>query len=257
MLKRLAVYLGLRDKNEKDFTNMLNDMTSKFKNKQGIFMGFRNTFVPEEGHPDMPENRKFQAVSSTVAEQLDYFKEHTRDYFNTVFAIERTNAGGVTAELIVNEKSWGTYTTLELLRLKGILDSKLKLMVQDLPIRPETVIWEKTNDPVYAGRNIYESPLDRGKTKTTLKRIVIINDPHIADSPHPRQPMTQQIDTPVNTGEYTKQDFSGAITNKERAGLEVAYNQIYKGVVAALEAANSAEIKESDLGDKVLDYLFK
>jgi hypothetical protein len=257
MIKRLAVYLGLREKTEKDFTNMLNDMTGKFKNKQGLFMGFRNTFVAEEGHPDMPEHRKFQAVSSTVKEQLDWFKEHTRDYLNTVFSIEKTNASGVTAELVVNEKSWGTYTTLELLRLKGILDSKLKLMVHDLPIRPETVIWSKTNDPVYVGRDVYETPIDRGKTKTTLKRIVIVEDPQLKDSPHPRNPVTQQIDTPVNTGDYTKQDFSGAITNKERAEFEVAYNDIYKGVIAALEAANAVEIKESDLGDKVLDYLFK
>lgn len=38
--------------------------------------------------------------------------------------------------------------------------------------------------------------------------------------------------------------------------MEVRYNTLYKAVVAALEDANAAELKESELGDKVLDYLF-
>lgn len=256
MSKKLSVSLGLREKVEKDFNNMLGDMTQKFSKKQGMFMGLRNTFVALEGQPDMPEHRKFQSVASTVGEQLAWFKQHSKDYLDTVLAVEKTNAGGISAELVVAGKSWGKYTTLELLRLKGILDSKLKLMVQDLPIRAETNIWTKSADPVFDGRDIWETPLDEGHTKTTIKRLEIVNDPHIKDAPN-RAPVTQQIDTPINTGKYTRQEFSGAITNKERADMEVRYNDLYKGVIAALEAANNADLVESDLGDKVLNHLFK
>lgn len=256
MTKKLSVALGLREKTEKDNQNMLTDMQEKFKKNQGLFIGFRNTFVPLEGHPDMPENRKSQKVASTVKEQLDWLKVHSKDYLDTVLSIEKTNAQNVTGELVVRGESWGRYTTLELLRLKGVLDSKLRAVIQILPVRSESILWSKSTDPMYEGRDIYEDRLDEGFNKTTIKRIEIVNDPHIKDSPG-RAPITQPIDTPVNVGKYTKQNFTGAITLEERAKMEVAYNDLYKGVIAALEEANNTQLVESDLGDKVLNYLFK
>lgn len=253
--KKLSVALGLREKVEKDNQSMMNDMAQKFKNNQGIFQGIRNNFVALEGHPDMPENRKFQRVSSTVREQLQWLKTHSKDFMDTVLSIEKTNATGIRADLVVAGNSWGPYSTLELLRLKGVVD-KFKNLIQTLPIRPEHEKWSKTTDTMYEGRDIYQTDEDKGQTKTTLKRIEIVNDPHILTSPN-RPPVTQQIDTPVNTGNYTKQLFSGAITNKERAEMEVACNDLHKGIIAALEEANSAALQESDLGDKVLDFLFK
>lgn len=256
MSKKLSVALGLREKVEKDHKNMLDDMLDKFKKKQGLFQGFRFTFKALEGFPDQPEKRKFQLVSSTVQEQLDWFKENSQDYFNTVLSIEKTNAGGIKAHLVVGEEDWGEYTTLELLRLKSVLDSKLKVMIQDLPIRPASELWAKTADSIYGDRDVWETPLSSGFTKTTFKRTEIVNDPHIKESPG-RPPVVQQIDSVVNTGEVSEQLFHGGITNRERAELEVKYNNILKGVIAALEEANSAEVVESDLGDKVLNYLFK
>lgn len=253
---KLAVALGLREKTEKDFSNMLSDMLSKFKNKQGIFQGQRNTFSPFEGFPDQPEKRTMVKVASTVKEQLDWFKNHTKDYMTNVLSIERTNATGVFAKLIVDGELWGEFSTLELLRLKGILDSKLRAMIQELPIRKESEIWNKTTDSVYEGREIYETPIFTGQTKTTHKRTVIVSDPHIKEAPN-RPPITQVIDEQQNTGTYTSQSFSGEITNMERAKMEVAYNNLYKAVIAALEEANAAEVVTSNLGDKVLNYLFR
>lgn len=255
MAQKLAVALGLREKTEKDFTNMVNDMTDKFVKKQGLFIGGRQTFEAMEGFADEPEKRKFQNVASTVKEQLNWFKDKGADYLKTTLSIEKTNAGGIKAPLVVAGETWGEYTTLELLRLKGILDSKLKSMIQQLPIRSESQIWEKSTQAEFQGRDIWQTRLDEGYTKTTLKDTVIINDPHIKEAPG-RSPITKETSQQVNTGKYTKQDYSGAITNRERAEMEVAYNDLYKGVIAALEQANSAEVEESDLGDKVLGHLF-
>lgn len=253
--KKQSVLLGLRDKLEKSFQAMLDDMTSKFKNKQGLFMGERKTFTAIDGFADDPTKRGYINVASTVREQLDWFKEHTADFLKTTFSIEKTNAKGLTAELIVGGESWGQYSTLELLRLKSILDSKLRLMIDELPIRQETQIWNKTGDPNYVGREIYETPIDKGFTKTTLKEKIIVLDPHIKDVPG-RQPVTDDISRQVNTGEYTIQNFSGAITNQERAELKVRYNTLYTAIIEALEKANNADSEESDLGDKMLSFLF-
>lgn len=252
---KLSVSLGLREKLEKDHVNLVADMVSKFKNAQGLFHGVRNTFVAADGHPDQPEQRKFTLVPSTVKEQLEWTKEHSRDVMNTVLSIEKTNASGPKGELIVDGKSWGFYTSLELLRLKNMIEARFRNLVQLIPIRTAGELWTKTSDPVYEGREVYETPVDKGHTKTTLKRITIVNDPHIEDAPT-RPPVTQSIDTPVNTGEYTRQTFSGAITNRQRAEIEVRLNNVLKGIIAALEEANNTELITSDLGDKTLDYLF-
>lgn len=255
MKKKLSVLLGLRDKVEKSFASMLDDMFGKFKNKQGLFQGQRKTYTPLDGYADEPSKRGYTMVASTVAEQLAWFKEHTLDYFNITFGIEATNASGVYANLIVDGKNLGEYSTLELLRLKSILDGKFKALLTELPIRKETVSWAITNDANYTGRQIYESPLETGFSKTTLKESYILNDPH-ANTDNKRQPMVAEKSTQVNIGSYTAQDFSGELTARERAEYLVKYDKLYKGVIEALETANNVEEKDSDLGTKVLDYFF-
>lgn len=253
-MKKLSVLLGLRDKIEKTFANMLDDMHGKFKNKQGLFMGFRKTFHALEGFADDATKRGFQNVSSTVGEQLHWFKEHTEDYFETIFTIEHTNSlGNAKAALVVQGETWGIYSTLELLRLKSILDGKMKAMINDIPARSEAVIWNPSADDVFKGREIVETAKDEGYTRTTLKESYILSDPHPDKA---RQPVVASKDTIVNTGAYTAQDYSGAFTLRQRAELMVKYDLLYKAVIEALETANNVECEPSDLGTKVLDYLF-
>jgi hypothetical protein len=253
--KKLSVLLGLRDKVEKSFGNMLDDMFVKFKNKQGLFKGSRKTYTPIDGYADEPQKRGYELVASTVSEQLNWFKEHTIDYFNVVMAIEKTNASGVTAPLIVNGVNWGDFSTLELLRLKSILDGKFKAMIGEIPIRKETTIWKTSTDDNYANRDVFESPLEEGYAKTTLKEAYILTDPH-ATGTSTRQPIVEHKSTTVNIGQYTSQDFSGEYTNRQRAELAIKFDKLYKAVIEALETANNIESVESDLGTKVLNYFF-
>lgn len=251
--KKLSVLLGLRDKTEKDFQHMLDDFLAKFKNKQGLFKGERRTYQAIDNYADDPGKRGYTAVASTVKEQLDWLKLHTADFLGITFSVEKTNASGVKAKLEVDGQDWGEYSTLELLRLKSILDSKLKAMVAEIPIRKETVIWTPTADSNYQGRDIFESPLDEGFSRTTIKESYILTDPH---PDLKRQPQVGEKGTIVNVGKYTTQEFSGEFTNKQRADLQVKYNKLYTAVIEALENANNIEAQTSDLGDKVLDYLF-
>lgn len=197
--------------------------------------------------------RGFQNVSSTVDEQLSWFKEHTGDYFKTVFSIEKTNSKSAVADLVVNGENWGAYSSTELLRLKSILDGKMRAMIDDIPVRPEAVIWKKSDDHDFANRNVMEGDIDQGFSKTTIKKSYILVDPH-PDIKRP--PMLGEESTQVNIGKYSTQDFSGAYSMRQRAELKVKYDVLYKSVIEALENANNIDSVESDLGDKLLDYLF-
>lgn len=235
---------------------MLKDFISKFKNKQGIFQGFNNTYTAFDGFADDPTKRSFQKVSSTVKEQLDWFKKHTSEYFENVLSIEKTNSTGIKAKLVVDGEEWGEYSVLELLRLKSIMDGEMKVMLNELPVRDEKVHWiPTTNKDLYEGREIFETESVSNNAKTTLKRTIIVNDPHIKDNPN-RPPVSQPIDEQVDIGTYTQQKFSGEISMLERAKLLVKYNKVYTAVIEALEEANSTQSVRSDLGDKFLNYMF-
>lgn len=254
-MNKQSVLLGLREKLEKTFNAMLDDFLQKFKNKQGIFQGWNKTYDALDEFADDPTKRSFQKVSSTVTEQLDWFKEHTLDYFNTVLSIEKTNSSGIKSELVVNGTNWGEYSVLELLRLKGILDGKLRAIINDLPIRDEKVIWSRTTKDYYGSRDVWETNVVDGFAKTTLKRTEIINDPHIKEAPN-RAPVAVQFETQVNIGHFTDQKFSGEATMLDRAEILVKFDKLYNGIIVALETANNAEAQESDLGKKFLEYLF-
>lgn len=254
-MKKQSVLLGLREKLEKTFGSMLDDFLSKFKNKQSIFQGHNKTYDALEGFADDPTKRSFQKVSGTVSEELEWFSKHTQDYFNTVLSIEKTNSTGIKADLVVDGQSWGTYSVLELLRLKSIMDGKLRTIVSELPIRNEKVIWNKTTKDYYGSRDVWETPVVEGFTKTTLKRLEIVHDPHIKEAPN-RAPVPAQIDTIVNTGKFTEQNYSGEITMLERAEILARFDKVYNGVIEALASANDVESQESDLGSKFIDYMF-
>lgn len=251
----LSVLLGLREKLEKNFKNLIDDMLQKFTKKQGIFGGYHNTYEAVDSFADDDTKRGFQNVESTVENQLAWMNKYSEDYLNTVFSIEKTNAQNILSKLWVNGEDWGEYTTLELLRLKGILTGKLHAVIKELPIRSHKFIWTESTAPEFTGRKIWETPKETGFSKTTIKDTVIVNDPHIAAGNRP--PVTKEVTTQVNVGKYTKQTFTGAITNLERAQMEVRIDDILRGVIEALEVANSIEVSTSDLGDKVRGYLFK
>lgn len=255
MNRKLNVLLGLREKVESSFKNMLDDLFKKFKNNQGLFLGYRKTYQPIDEYADDPSKRGFVNVQSTVAEQLDYMRVHTMNFMDIVFSIEKTNATGrVKAPLIVENENWGEYTSLELLRLKTTLDnSKLRGLYKEIPVRSDTEIWVKASEQLFAERDIWMNSINEGQAKTTIKESYILEDPHAERAG--RQPVIAEKTTQVNIGNYTSQMFTGAITLTQRAKMQRRYDTLYAAVIEALEIANNVEAETSDLGTKIFTYL--
>jgi len=229
-------------------------LIKKFDKKQGLFNGVRKTYDPLEGFADEPTKRQFRKVASTVKEQLDWFKQYNLEYLKQLFTIEKTNGAGVAkAELLVDGVSWGTFTSTELLRLKGFLENNnLKQMYDQIPTRDETTHWVPTNDDIYQGRQVFETIMEKGYAKTTIKDSYILTDPH-PDAK--RAPQVAEKSVQVNTGAYTDQEFSGAASMRERAEILARLDILHKAVVEALETANDVDVIESTLGNKVFDYI--
>lgn len=261
---RLNVLLSLTDTLRIKFKGMVNDHTKFYKGSQGAFTGTKATYVPREGTIDEPSKRGLRKVVTTVDEKIDYFIKESALFIDSLLSQERTNAeGGAIAELVVSEVSWGTFTSLELLRLKSLLESSdlgnLETMIRQIPVRADELVWDKSVDPEYTDRDIWETPKISGIAKGSAKENYILTDPNVqsgnAKSYTPQLGVRTNI---IELGDFTAQNFSGAWSHKKRAGALKRRNDLIVAVVQALKECNECESVKSGLtAEKIFGFIFE
>jgi len=256
---KLNVLLAVTDALGKAFKAGIQDYGRFFTKNQGAFLGEKRTYSPKEGTVDEPRMRGNIIIQTTVKEKINWFIESTKEYIDALFSQEATNAAGIArAELIVEGKSWGDYSSLELLRLKSLLEnSGIGQVIAAIPVRSDAEEWDKSESELYAGRGVYESPLQEGTNNTTVKEDYILKDPNVSeDSPNYNAVVAQKTTTVV-LGDYTHQRFSGQWTQRKRAEAARRKHALSIGVLEALKVCNNVEAIPSNLtGDKIFGYIF-
>lgn len=264
MKQKLNVLLALTDQLKTVYKNLIVNYYQFFTKSQGAFKGEKRTYTPKEGTMDDPKKRGTVLVVTTVKEKLDYFIENSSKFIDALFSQEKTNASGnASAELIVDSKSWGIFTSLELLRLKSVLESKdlgsLENMLSNIPVRSDAEIWNKTSNEEYSDREIYETEQFKGVAKTTVKTPFILDDPNVNPDKLPanyQAPIVQK-DEILELGDYTKQDFSGEWSQRQKAMTLKRRSNLLIAITEALKVANDCDIIKSDLtAKKIFGYLF-
>lgn len=257
---KLNVLLAKTDHLASNFAGMLKDYIKFFKNSQGAFMGEKRTYAPKEGTIDEPSKRKNTQVQTTVNEKFDWFKENSTEYIDSLFSVEATNASGLAkAELVVGGESWGELTSLELLRLKSLLENNdFKSMLEIIPVRSDSLIWTKSTNEMYQERDVYETPLQEGVEKTTEVTSYVLEDPNIGKlkdaSGYTPQIATKK--TVMELGDYTYQMFTGTATQREKADILKKRTVLLTAVIEALKTCNEVEVQPSNLtSEKILGYL--
>lgn len=261
---KLNVLLALTDQLRHVYKNSVSDYSKFFAKSQGAFKGEKRTYSPKDGTIDDPSKRGTIIVATTVEEKLDYFIDNSSKFIDALFSQEKTNASGqAQAELVVDDKSWGVFTSLELLRLKSLLEAgdlgNMKGMIESIPTRSDSEVWEKTDDEEYADRTIFETEKFTGVTKTTLKQPYVLEDPNLKgrEIPSNYSPAVVQRDTVIELGDYTKQNFSGEWSHRERAMTLKRRTILLTAITEALKKANECETEKSELtAKKVFGYLF-
>ena len=242
------------------FKAQIQDYIKFFQKSQGAFKGLIKTYAPKPETIDNPNERANNMIVTTVNEKLDYLKETTSEYINLLFSQEKTNASGTAkAKLVVDGNDFGELSTLELLRLKSLLEnSNFKEMYENIPVRSDSERWFKSKNENYLGREgVYESELSTGVIKTTVKSTYILEDPNIKhlDS-KAYSPKTAEKTDIMELGDYTIQKFSGEYTHVERAHILQRRSKLLAAVIEALKVANDVELIQSDMtSDKLFNYL--
>jgi hypothetical protein len=263
MKLKLNVLLAITDALRVKFKNMVADHTKFYGKAQGSFKGTKATYVAKEGMLDDPSKKAFVRVVTTVDEKLAYFIKESGEFINALFSQEKTNASGVaTAELVVDGKSWGAYTSLELLRLKSLIESgelgSIEGMLALIPVRSDAEVWNKSTNPEYTGREIWESPMLSGVSKTSVKEEYILADPNISKVSGAYTPKTSLKTITQEVGDYTVQEFSGEWSHRERAGALKRRSDLLIAVTKALKESNECEVVESNLtAERIFGYILK
>ena len=131
-------------------------------------------------------------------------------------------------------------------------------MYTNIPVRSDAEVWEPCTDGEYAGREIFQTPMQKGVTRTTESEEVILKDPNLDPAKLPANynaKVTVKKKT-VETGDYTLQKFTGAWTQRQRAELLQRRSKILAAVIEALKVVNDNEAQSPNLSvEKLINFL--
>ena len=260
MNTKLNVLLAKTDQLASSFKEGIKDYIKFFKNNQGAFKGERKTYTPKADKIDVQSMRANNLVVTTVDEKLQWLEKSSAEYVDALFSQEATNASGLaTAKLVVDEVDFGELSSLELLRLKSVIESgDIKEMYSTIPTRSDAEVWEETSNEQYVGRNIFDSPITSGINKTTTKESYILPDPNADKAGANYKPQIATKDTIEELGEYTFQKFSGEYSHRQRAEILRRRERLLVSIVEALKIANEVEAVPSVVtSDKIFNYLHR
>lgn len=256
---KMNALLAKTDHLAASFKKMMEDYVKFFKGHQGEFKGEKKTYIPKEGTVDLPNERRNELVVTTVTEKFKWFQETSEEYIDALFAQEATNASGkAKAKLVVDGVDFGEFSSLELLRMKSLLESgTLEEMYKNIPTRSDSEEWIPTKEEMYSDREIYESPKQSGIKKSVMKESYILPDPNVAAGKTDKYtPQIAQKDTIIELGDYSFQRFSGEWSHRERAELLRRRTKLLTAVIEALKISNEVEAQKSSMtGKKLFGYL--
>lgn len=258
---KLSAILALTDKLSGVYAKSVEEYNRFFRSNDKQFEGEKRTYVPYEGTMDQPSKRSNVNVVTTVEEKLKWFVDTHSTFIDALLDQEATNASGLAkAPLIVEGEVWGEFSSIELLRLKSILENGTFVsMLENIPVRDDDKEWEACTEEQYIGRKVFQNPKLTGVEKTTVKEAYILKDPNVAELKDNSKytPVTGTKDTVMTLGDYTLQKFSGKITARERAELLRRRTLLVNAVIIAIKQSNDVDIKKSELNsEKLFGYLF-
>lgn len=260
METKLNVVLAKTEHLANSYRANIKDYIAFFKEKQSSFKGEKKTYEANSGTIDLPSERGNKLVVTTVKEKLDYLKETNADYIDSLFAQEATNASGTAkAELKVDGVFIGTFSSLELLRLKSLLENgELEQMYSNIPVRNDDEEWSKNTEEMYSGREIFQGKKFEGVKNSITKESYILSDPNLSGMKNTDsyKAMVASKDTIIVLGNFTYQKFSGDWSHRDRAELLRRRTKLLSAVIESLKIANDVSVVESSMtANKLFDYL--
>jgi hypothetical protein len=257
---KLNVLLAKVESSTPIFRKLIAEYKKFFEKEQGQFQGIRKTYDSKDGMVDIPGERQFTKIVTTVKEKLDYLETTAADHLNNIMSVEATNASGVArVSLTVDGTNFGVLSTLELMKLKSIIEKEgLEAMYSVMPVRSDSEIWTPTNEEMYADREVFEGTKMEGTRKSNMKTEYILEDPNLKNMTDTSRytPVKSVKDNIIDLGDYSLQKFSGETTHRFRANVLAKRSKLLEAINAALKEANDVATVQSEFtAQKLFNYL--
>ncbi|MEM6378973.1 MAG: hypothetical protein AAF705_12215 [Bacteroidota bacterium] len=244
MANKLHEILAIEQDRKTKANQAVGESKKLFTKSATAFDGMVKKYTPtEENAEEIPEETK--EVVTTVKELLDYTLEPVIVAMDATLSKEETNASGVaTAELILNEKNFGTFSATTLLALEAHL-VKLLDLYKSIPILDTTRKW------VFDEQNNFYRTAEEVKFRTIKRPKVIVK--YEATEKHPAQ--TELLNLDFQVGRYETTYFSGRITPTQKSKLVDKLDNLIEAVKIARAKANNVEVKNIKIGKNIFDFL--
>ena len=234
----VALATGKKTEAKADLTKLYQGL-----NNVDLFKGLSRTYQPidDGGEQFPPESKLLQMRVTSLLKQVATI---SGDLFDVVATQEAGNTVAkanveVDGAVILADVSVPYLLFLEK-QLNDILTVFGKLPVND---PAQEWFWDSDNS-FYRAAEV--------KTAKT-KKIPRVLEKAPATDKHPAQVDVYHED--VVTGYWTKVDFSGALSSRDRANLVERVRKLRDGVIKARELANSQEVQPVKVGDKIFKFL--
>lgn len=235
----LAVEQGLKVRVQQAVNSIHHDTQ-----KADLLNGFDRRYTPfEEGglaHP--PENK---GVTVIVEDQLARLRTHLVELFDVTATKDWANCSA-RANIVVDGKTvLADVPATFLLFLEKRLSEQLKL-VSEIKTLDAGKKWERD-----VGSGLYRAD-GEAKIRTEKKNKPIVLHP--PTDKHPAQ--TQLVVEDVAVGSWNTTYFSGSISHERKIALQTRVQKLHDAVKSALALANSMDIEQQHVGDKLMKFLF-
>lgn len=213
--------------------------------KVELFNGLKREYKPidDAGEKLPPESKKLQL---SVNELVDKTAQSVKDMINVVVGQDIGNQHAVGSVVVDGETLLENVPAVSLIFLEKQLRD-LQTYITKIPVLDPTETWTlDQNTGLYTSDEVQ-------KHRTTKQQVpVVLYD---ATEHHPAQ--TQLITKDQLVGYWHEKKFSSAWPETKRTAALEKVSKLIEAVIRAREEANNVKVEDSDVGTKVMNYLFK
>lgn len=235
----VAVVTGKKTRTQKT----LGEIYKKLQ-KPALFEGIARSYTPtdEDGETQPPETKNVQYNSRDAISDA---RQALRELFDVTATQDFGNCAAKADVCVDGTTILSEVPVTYLLFIEKQL-TDIHTFVQSIPVldQAETWNWDENADCYATGASF------SNRTRKVPRSHILYE----ATEKHPAQ--VEMYHEDVKVGEWRTTKFSGALAAQERNELVQRVRRLQEAVKFAREEANSMDVEDQNIGNKVLDFVF-
>jgi hypothetical protein len=237
------------------FKKILAETIVTFTKREDHFKGAHRKLEMLDARRAGENDEEFFALTTTVADKLDYTSKPCIRYIDAILQKEATNQEAKADLIVDGETITEQLPATFLLGMESRL-AKIREVYAKIPTLSPGVTWELDPDK---GKNVFRSknPETTFKTEKKFKVQVLYEAkfPKEGESGQSLPAQVEKIPETENVGRYTRTLWSGMMSTAEKSEKLARIDRLIRAVKKARQRANMQEQVKVTIGKKLFDYI--